>query len=253
MARGSTSRRVARAAATGGGRTSRGKAPIGWYGLIALIVVLGLASVAWSRYERTHPQSSSAQAGAPTTKDHWRAAIAFDICGTTQPNLPKSPNQAAGFTTKGDGIVYINPKNSSETGKNANLGKFVSEYPGLKLTSTYLQYPNQRTYADGDKCGSSLGEVQVKEWTSLADTTGHLVSGDPTKLQFKDGQLITVGFVQKGQSLPRPASASALSQAPPSSSGPSSKATTNAPSPSSTPASSTAPPTSKAPSSTTHP
>ena len=41
MAKRSPGKRVARAAATGGGRTKRGKAPIGFYTVLALIVVLG--------------------------------------------------------------------------------------------------------------------------------------------------------------------------------------------------------------------
>jgi hypothetical protein len=213
MARGSTARRVARAAATGGGRTSRGRAPVGWWATLALIVLLGLASVAWSRYERTHPVSPP----PPTTHDHWKAAFAFDICGVAQPNPPASPNQPGDFTTSGNGIININPKSSSETGPNATLGRFVSEYPGMTLTASSVRYPGGRLYTNGQSCGSSPGKVEVKTWSSLADSTGQLVEGNPADLRLQNGQLITIGFVPAGKSLPKPASAAALTQASPSS------------------------------------
>ncbi|HEX4539521.1 MAG TPA: hypothetical protein VH112_04685 [Acidimicrobiales bacterium] len=70
MVKRSPGKRVARAAATGGGRTKRGKAPIGFYTVLALIVVLGAATVGYSRYQRMHPASastSSNKSSSPTT------------------------------------------------------------------------------------------------------------------------------------------------------------------------------------------
>ena len=54
MGRGDTGRWVARAAATGGGRTYRGHMPVRWDSSLVLIVLLGVASIAYSRYERQH-------------------------------------------------------------------------------------------------------------------------------------------------------------------------------------------------------
>lgn len=42
---------VARAAATGGGRTYRGQRPINWYAALVLIILVGLASVVVSRMD----------------------------------------------------------------------------------------------------------------------------------------------------------------------------------------------------------
>ncbi len=67
MVKRSPGKRVARAAATGGGRTKRGKAPIGFYTVLALIVVLGAATVGFSRYERAHPASASTAPSSPST------------------------------------------------------------------------------------------------------------------------------------------------------------------------------------------
>jgi hypothetical protein len=214
MARRSSSRKVARAAATGGGRTSRGQAPVVWYSTLALVVVLGVASVAFSRHER----QAGAVAIPPTTSDHWRAAYAFDLCGTVQPNLA-APRKSTGITTKGDGLIHIDPKSSSETGANATLGRFVADYPGMLLSGSSVRYPSKSTLYNGHKCGSTPGVVQVKVWSSSADTKGRTLSGDPASLLLENGQLITIAFVPKGASIPRPPSRVALANPTSSSTG----------------------------------
>lgn len=224
MARGSIGRRVARAAATGGGRTTRGRAPAAWYASLVLIVVLGTATVAFSRYERQHPPAPT----PPTKSDHWYSALAFDICGKMQPNLPANTNQATvGLFTAGDGLIQIKPRNSNETGDNATLGLFVSEYKGvstkkpLALSASSLRYPGGRTWANGDTCPATKdksakasagkpGQVQVEVWDSLAAKTGKVLSGDPAGYKLGNGQLITIAFVPQGSKIPQPPSRLAL-------------------------------------------
>lgn len=224
MARGSIGRRVARAAATGGGRTTRGRAPVAWYATLVLIVLLGTATVAFSRYERQHPPAPT----PPTKSDHWYTALAFDICGKMQPNLPANTNQTTvGLFTTGDGLIQIKPRSSKETGNNATLGLFVSEYKGLPtkkplaLSATSLRYPGARMWTDGDTCpagkaksakGASAkpGKVQVEVWDSLAARTGKILSGDPADYKLGNGQLITVAFVPPGSKIPEPPSRLAL-------------------------------------------
>ena len=63
MARQDAGKWVARAGATGGGRTYRARVPYRWYSGLALIVVLGVFLVAYSRYERLHPAQ-------PVAADH---------------------------------------------------------------------------------------------------------------------------------------------------------------------------------------
>src|SRR2546421_3944798 len=75
MARRSPGKRVARAAATGGGRTKRGKAPIGFYTLLVLIVVLGAGTVGYSRYQHTHPASASSQKPSSPSTDPLKAPV----------------------------------------------------------------------------------------------------------------------------------------------------------------------------------
>ena len=220
MARSSSGKSVARAAATGGGATYRGQMPVNWYAALVIIVLIGIGSVAFAKY---HYNQTPAVV-EPTTNTTWHAALGFDICGTTQPALPASPTGATtGLTTTGSGVLLIAPKNASEAGNNATLGKFASEYPGLTLTNTTLKYPSAKvpTYTNGQKCAAGtpdagkVGEVQARWWVLGTKTqkngeqqvTGGLTSLKPASLKLLNRQLITVGFVPANTSLPKPTSA----------------------------------------------
>jgi hypothetical protein len=235
MPRSSTGKWVARAAATGGGRTYRGQVPINWYAVLVLIVLLGVVSVVISRidYQRGPVVNSIAplKGGTP-----WYAAITFDVCGTQvsplPPNLLDATTQS--FYTTGSGVITISPKQTSDAGHNAVLGKFVSSYPGLTLTATELHLPaspstgstsstsstsgkkvrslSGRTYRNGERCPSGTkdagkkAEVMVTYWKNAFAAKGKpvTVKGNPGTLLFSDDQLITVGFVPAGTQLPKP-------------------------------------------------
>lgn len=213
MARTATGRWVARAAATGGGRTYRGQRPVNWYASLVLICILGVLSVVYSRYENQHPAGST----APTASDSWFEALSFDVCGTQLPNLPANSNltkDKLGIFTTGNGLINVAPKSAADTGANATLGRFVSQYPHLTLTATSLGYPNKSVLHNGDKCpkgtpdAGKVGEVQVRVWPfgggSAPFGNSSLVSGDPTSLRLEEEQLITVAFVPAGVNIPKP-------------------------------------------------
>jgi hypothetical protein len=212
MARRDTGKWVERAARTGSSRSYRGQTPINWYASLALICLLGLASVAYSRYERMHP--SSGPAGTPpTVGTHWYAALAFDVCGKLEPNLPRNPNLgkpgAPGLYTDGTGVVDVAPKTASEAGRNATLARFASEYPGLVLQAGELRYPGHRLYTDGTRCprgtpdAGRVGEVRFRVWPSYSSS--HFVDeSDPAAVRFASGQLITAAFVPRGAAIMRP-------------------------------------------------
>ena len=93
--------------------------PVNWYAALVIIVLIGIGSVALAKY---HYNQTPAVV-EPTTNTTWHAALAFDICGKTQPALPASPTGATtGLTTTGSGVLLIAPKNASEAGNNANVG-----------------------------------------------------------------------------------------------------------------------------------
>ena len=138
MARSSTGKSVARAAATGGGTSYRGQMPVNWYAALVLIVLLGIGSVALARHNYTKGRASV----PPIVGQTWHAGLAVDICGTAEPALPATASGSSnGLTTTGSGVLLIAPKTSSEAGNNATLGKFASEYEGMKLTNTSVMYP----------------------------------------------------------------------------------------------------------------
>lgn len=219
MPRTSTGKWVARAGATGGGRTYRGQMPVNWYAALVLIVLLGLASVVYSRYQYQHPGTASSKV-QPTTSTTWYAGLAFDVCGKQLPSVPSNAKSSGttstqSFYTTGSGLVIVSPKTASAAGDNAVLGKFVAGYPHMALTATSVSVPTGKkstTYRNGQTCPAGTpdagkkGVVQVAYWTNAFDPKGkaHLVSGDPAALKFTDNQLITIGFAPAGTKLPKP-------------------------------------------------
>jgi hypothetical protein len=216
MARSSSGKSVARAAATGGGATYRGQMPVNWYAGLVVIVLVGLASVAIAKYH----YNQTPTANPPAVGTTWHAAISFDICGTTQPALAASPaSSTTGLTTTGNGVLLIAPKKASEAGANATVGKFASEYQGLTLTNTTLKYPGAKApeYKNGEKCpagtpdAGKTGEVLARWWVVTTQTKNNQLvqtqgvnSPKPADLKLLNRQLITVGFVPAGTTLPKP-------------------------------------------------
>jgi hypothetical protein len=194
--------------------------PVNWYAALVIIVVIGIGSVAFAKYH----YNQTPTVVEPTTNTTWHAALAFDICGTTEPALPASPTGATtGLTTTGSGVLLIAPKTASEAGNNATLGKFAQGYSGLTLTNTQVKYPSATVpaYSNGQKCAAGtpdagkVGEVQARWWVLGTKTqkngqqqvTGGLTTLKPASLKLLNRQLITVGFVPANTSLPKPTSA----------------------------------------------
>jgi hypothetical protein len=212
MARDDAGKWVARAGATGGGRTYRARRPYRWYSGLVLIVVLGVFLVVYSRYERLHPVTTPVV--APTTSDHWVAGLVFDLCGSTQQTLPASPVEqslTAGFYSSGDGVLQIQPKTSAEAGTNATLGRFTSQYAGLKFTSNSIGLPKKQVFTDGTKCPSGTpdagktGQLVAKIWPTATASNGTTQTGDLRTVRFTQStELITVAFVPNGSTIAHP-------------------------------------------------
>ena len=219
MARSSSGKSVARAAATGGGTTYRGQMPVNWYAALVLIVLIGVGSIALAKYN----YNQTPTVVEPAVGTAWHAGLAFDICGTMEPALAASPTTATtGLTTTGNGVLLVAPKTSSEAGNNATLGKFADGYTGLTLTNTTLQYPSTKVpkYTNDQKCAAGtpdagkVGVVQARAWVISTTTakngeeqeTGGLTTLKPADLKLLNRQLITVGFVPEDTALPKPPS-----------------------------------------------
>lgn len=206
-----TGRWVARAAATGGGRTYRGQRPYRWYTSLVLIVLLGVALIVYSRYEKQHPSAGT----QPAVGTHWYVALAFDVCGSVQSNLPSNPNlasKAPGLYTNGDGVIQVAPAKRADAGSNATLGRFVQQYPGLALSPTSVKLPGKTTHHNGQTCPAGTpdagkkADLVVKVWPSFSGSGANhpVVPSDPTTVKFANGQLITIAFVPPTASVPKP-------------------------------------------------
>jgi hypothetical protein len=215
MGKASSSKKVARAAGIGGGRVHRRQTPWGYYGIIALIVVLGVVGTINSRQHRDS-QVNSAGGTPPTVGTTWYEGYAVYTCGKFEPAIStKSPNPQ-GITTRTPGIITIAPTTKAAAGKNAVLGKFADAV-GMKLNAAELQVPGGHLYVDGATCQGKPGHVYVKEFQGPTDTVGQLYNGaprqlpklDPALVPLKNALMLTIAFV--------PSSGAASIPAPPAS------------------------------------
>jgi hypothetical protein len=193
MGRASSSKKVARAAGTGGGRTHRGRTPWTYYGVIGVVVVLGILGT-WASRDRRLTQITSAGGTPPTVGTVWNEGYAVDICGKFQPAITHAKNPEGITTGDGTGIINIHPTTKSAAGKNATLGKFA-DAAGMKLNAAELQMPGGKLYVDGDTCQGKSSHVYVKEFAFAGDTTGTLQNVDPRNVPLQDQSLLTIAFV----------------------------------------------------------
>src|SRR5688572_1252934 len=117
MGRASSSKKVARAASTGGGRTARASRPLGWYAAIALVVILGVSGIVFSRAERREELAAGADDSAPVAnQDHWHAAYGIYACDAFLAPL-SDERDPKGIHSHADGIIHIHPFVRSAAGR----------------------------------------------------------------------------------------------------------------------------------------
>lgn len=205
MGKASSGKKVARAAAAGGGaRTGRGgtSGPWKWYALVAIVAVLGVALIVSSRGDR---QEAISNIGPPRPGDHWHMAYGLNVCGAFQPELTVERDPQGIHTHapegQGDGIIHVHPFTTRASGKNATLGKFA-EAAGLGLEDGRLTLPGGEVFADGDKgCGNSKGFLRVKY-------DDEIFTENLNDIQFtKDRGLLTIFYGDKNAEIPDPPSA----------------------------------------------
>lgn len=210
MGKASSTKKVARAARTGGGRTRRGSSSLGWPIAMALVVVLGTAGIVYSRDQRQPDTSAPVAQGAGRPGDHWHAAIGFNVCGTFAPDMPQGQDPL-GIHTHGDGIVHTHPFSARSAGKNAVLGVFIDTIEGLKVSSDRIDLPGQDPRRNGMECDGRRAVVRTKIWSSRSPTDeGEVYNGDPADIRLRDNQLITIAFLPADAEIPKPPSESVL-------------------------------------------
>ena len=212
MGKASSNKKVARAASTGGGRTSRGARPWGWYGSMAMVAILGSFLIVTSRNERQaasnplkseKPRPPSLPGQKKFAGDHWHAAYGIFICNEFVPAI-QSDQDPKGIHTHGDGVVHIHPFTKAASGRNATFGVFA-ETVGLKVSETRVDVPGQKNYKNGDACpDGKKGKLKVY-------LNGDERPGDPRKIRLRDRDELVIAFVPPGVDVPKtPPSASEL-------------------------------------------
>ena len=196
-----SSKKVARAASTGGGRTAGPARPYGWWLAMALVVVLGIGGIVFSRQERIDELAAGKDSSAPAAnKDHWHAAYGAFLCDEFAAPITDQ-RDPKGIHTHGDGVIHIHPFVRSAAGRNATLGVFADAVK-MTLTDTELRLPGGKSYRSGrTECNGKKGVVQVKVNNKKALTV------NLRQIKMNDRDLVTIAFAPRGAELPSPPSA----------------------------------------------
>ena len=207
MGKASSTKKVARVARTGGGRTARGRGSLLWPSVLTLVVVLGTVLIFYSRSQN----QTAFDTIPPQRGDHWHEAYGFYICDKFLPPIADQ-NDPLGIHTHGDGVVHVHPTAAASSGKNATFGVFM-EAVGGKVSASEIKLPGQKTMKNGMKCGSKKGRVEVRAWSDTrASETGRLLTGNPSDVRFHDRESLVIAFVPEGTKIPLPPSTPTLNQ-----------------------------------------
>ncbi len=222
MAKSATGKMVSKIGAAGGGKTYKKNRPVNYYGVLSVIVVLGIASVVLARYDYQNP-GATASGPAPTVGTTWYAALTFDICGVSVPLLPVDPKYRGGFTVEANDIIRIAPVAAADAGNHATVAQFANEYPGLVASSSQLAIPETNgyataatTYHNGQVCPKGHGvptsiagktaHIEYAYWRTFAQTTPTITT-DPSTIKFSNEMEVTMAFLPKGVTPARPSAA----------------------------------------------
>ena len=196
-----------------------------WYGLTALVVIVGVMLIVYARSTAPAPVGPFlADANNPTKKDtHWHAALGVYQCdhwlgdstgqgiwnwpfATSQgtPGRADNNNVYAGLHSHDDGIIHMEPAVSSEAGRNATVGLYFN-YGGWKLSSTGFSFLGT-TVKNGDKCGNATGTLQwaTGKWdgsTPPGRQKMTVQSGDPAKYKLNNDDIVVIAFLPPGKTI----------------------------------------------------
>lgn len=218
MANSTTGKWVSRVGASGGSKAYKKQRPANYYGILAVIVVLGLAATMLARYDYQHP-ASAATGAAPTVGTTWFSGLAVEACGEALPYLTTDPRNSGGLKVLSNDAIEVSPVSAADSGAHANLAQFANEYPGLIVSSNELAIPSaagvanaNTTYRNGEACPSNskypkkIGQVEYAYWTSFTQNAP-IITTNPASIKFAPDMRITMAFDPKGVAPAPPAQA----------------------------------------------
>jgi len=210
VAKSASGKWVSRVGATGGGKAYKKTRPGNFYGVLALIVILGLAATVLARYEYQHPSKAASAAGvAPRVGTTWYAALSIQDCGKNLPFLTTDLGNKGGFTVGSADVIKISPVSAADSGNNATVSQFAAEYPGLLASSSELAIPNaagnpdaNTTYRNGQVCpakskyAGQKGVVTYAYWKY--GQTKPTITTNPALIKFSEYMSVTMAFDPSG-------------------------------------------------------
>lgn len=216
MAKSTTGKWVSRVGSAGGSKAYRTRRFSNFYGILAVIVLLGAAATVLARYEYQHPHHNVGP--EPRVGQTWYAALAINVCGKASPFLNPDPSApAVGFHLLSDNVIQIKPTSDADSGDNATVAQFGNEYPALVISGTQLNIgtatgaPNAKTsYANGNTCkagtkyAGQTGKVSYYYWRSFGQAKP-TVTTNPASIKFSQYMRLTMSFNPAGVTPPPPA------------------------------------------------
>jgi hypothetical protein len=214
MGKASSTKKVQRAARAGG-RVSSGQ-PRGllFPGVIALVVVLGVALVVYARNDRLDED----QGGVPQLDDHIHQAFGVNVCGEWKPDIPEFET-TVGLHTHGDGVLHIHPHSQLGAGANATLGRFMQDARDeggldVEISDEKLSYLDDDVEEGKTECeGVDEPQLLLAYWSDASDTSAlpEIKTGDFNDHRLtEDGAAITIFFGDPDDDIPLPPSAANL-------------------------------------------
>ncbi len=222
----SSTKKAARLAKSGQGKKVRFQGGTLFPVIVAVVVVLGLALIVYSRQSRP-----AADASAPTIDDHWHMAYGFYLCDTW---VQLTGNQEAqgspgfndyartGIHSHDDGVIHWHPFTSASVGRNAKFSLFLDVY-GIELSDSKLVFPEDQraqlpvafqedgTFEEGETQCEVDGkmkdaELKVVVWNNFTDTDkGTTYIADFNNIRAdQDAMAFTVAFVPPGTDVGMP-------------------------------------------------
>ncbi|MGV3760062.1 MAG: hypothetical protein ACO1PW_11080 [Actinomycetota bacterium] len=216
MGKASSAKKVARAARAGGRVSSGQSRSLLFPGVIALVVILGVALVVYAREDRRDDDLG----GVPQLGDHIHQAFAVNACGEFLPDLAEFESNV-GIHTHADGVVHIHPYSQLGVGANSTLGRYIDDAReaggfDIDISDTKLTYEGE-TYEEGEtECeGVEDPQLRVAYWADVqySDDPPEIWTGDFKDLRLtEDGAGITVFFGDPDADIPKPPKAEQLAE-----------------------------------------
>ncbi len=205
---------VSRVGSSGGGKTYKKARPTTYYAVLAVIVVLGLSVVGYSRYELTHPHVVTNPTPHAGTLNY--AAVATEECGTTLPALTPNPGHVFSFSMLPSNVMKISPQSSATAGAKSTAAVFLRQYNGLEFSSRALTVGiasgSPKTYVAGEKCAAGTKYAGkdaypvIASWANIAQTKPTLTT-DAASVHLDNSVMVVFAYEPKGVDPVRPSNA----------------------------------------------